>query len=331
MNTKTLFMFSGQGSQYFLMGQQLYEENRTFRYWMDYCSDITKSNYDFDLIMTIYRPRADRFEPFYQTSHTGPAIFAINYSMAQTLIAEGIYPDGLLGYSLGEITALTMSGYLNLEDGLHLLNRSMRIFEEKTGPASMMAILSSPEICNLYRTEFQPVAIASFNFDRGFVVTGYTEVLEYLQEFLQRKEILTQMLPVSHGFHSSIIDPAEIELRKLFRSLKLGKGSIPVVSSVYGRYLGKDDLTENYYWNLARQPVEFYKTVQMIEKSGPCLYIDAGPSGTLAAFVKYIVGEGADSKSVPVIDKFGLNIRNLHRARELSSQICSRSGGYANV
>lgn len=324
-------MFSGQGSQYFLMGKELYEKNSAFRYWMDYCSEFTESNYGFNPARIVYEAREKRFEPFNRSLHTSPAIFAISYSMGQALLAEGIYPDELIGYSLGELTALTMGGYLRLEDGLNLVNRSMQVVEERTSPAAMMAILGSPEIYDCYPEEFDQTTIASINFNKSFVITGYKETLENLQSFLSRKDILTQMLPVSHGFHSPIIDPAESDLRRLFSSQKLSKGHAHVVSSVYGRLLSQYDLTDDYFWDLVRQPVRFYKTVQTAEKAGPRLYIDAGPSGTLATFVKYILSPDSASLTVPIMDKFGLNIRNLKTVTELTAQVHLRSSRYVNL
>ena len=331
MSKKTVFMFSGQGTQYFSMGRELYERNGTFRYWMDHCSDITQSRFGINLSGIVYRGGQDRFAPFTRSLHSSPAIFAISYSMAQALMAESVYPDEVLGYSLGEIVAMAVSGCTSLEMALDLVVRSMQVVELTTPRAGMMAVLDSPEICRRYSDEFRETTIASFNFARSFVVAGLSPALERLQSFLKKHDVLTQILPISHGFHSAIIDPAETDLRRLFREVSLGEGHLPVASAVYARFLEPSDLVESYYWDIVRQPVRFHSTVEMLEHRGPRLYIDVGPSGTLATFVKYALPEDSDSRALPVLDQFGFNLRNLKAVHAAALPNQPRSSRDVNV
>ncbi len=167
MLTKTVFMFSGQGSQYYSMGRDLYDNHGTFRYWMNYCAAVAKDHLGVNLIDHIFQERADKYEPFSRTLYTSPAIFMVNYSVAQTLMDEGVQPTLLLGYSLGEIVALAVSGFISLEDALDFLIRSAHLVETQTPPAGMLAILDSPDIVGKYRSEFQHTTVASLNFRRA--------------------------------------------------------------------------------------------------------------------------------------------------------------------
>ncbi|HYJ85575.1 MAG TPA: acyltransferase domain-containing protein [Pyrinomonadaceae bacterium] len=329
MSTKTIFMFSGQGSQYYSMGRDLYDNHGTFRYWMNYCAGIAEGHLGVNLINHIFEERADKYEPFTRTLYTSPAIFMVNYSVAQTLMDEGIQPDILLGYSLGEIVALAVSGFVSLEDALDFLIRSSRLVETKTPPASMLAVLHSPEIVEDYPAQFHNTTVASLNFSKSFVIAGVVERLKELQRFLAEKHILTQLLPIDCGFHSPLIEGVEEEYKLMLETMRPEESRIPVISSVYSQRLDRNSITQEYYWNLIRQPVNFEKTVQMLENEGSYLYIDAGPSGTLATFVKYLVKPGSLSSALPLLDQFGYNMRNLNKVRSACDLIHHAQRKYA--
>ena len=310
-----VFMFAGQGSQYYGMGRQLYEENRVFREWMDYCSDLAAADLGISLTELLYKPRANRFEPFDQTLWTHPAVFIVNFSVAQTLMSENIKPDVLLGYSLGEMVALTLAGAVRLEQAIHAVISFARLIEERTRPAGMLAVLGPAALYSERGDLFSRTELACDNYSANFVVTGLMDDLELVRRGLEKEDVSAQILPITRGFHSAFIDPAEAEARAIIRSIPLGWLSTRVVSSVRARELADGDLDDSFCWDVIRRPVEFARTIEHLERTGPHIYIDAGPSGSLAAFIKYGLGKGAASKSYVVLNQFGHDISGLARLK----------------
>src|SRR5688572_13498104 len=94
-----IWMFSGQGSQYYQMGLDLYENEPVFRDTMDRCSDRVSPAIGTSLSKLIFQARANRFEPFDRTLHTHVALFSIQFSLAQSLLHRGLRPSRILGYS----------------------------------------------------------------------------------------------------------------------------------------------------------------------------------------------------------------------------------------
>src|ERR1035438_178933 len=94
---RVVFMFAGQGSQYYRMGREFYARKPVFRDWMNFCSRRLEPVLGLSLTDLLYGPRSDPFAAFDETRLTHPAIFCLNYSVTQTLIADGIRPSLLLG------------------------------------------------------------------------------------------------------------------------------------------------------------------------------------------------------------------------------------------
>src|SRR3954471_5340073 len=104
MKKQIIFMFSGQGSQYYQMGKELYEKNAQFKHWMDHCDEIVSPLIQTSLIEVLYRGKG-KSESFDNILYTNPALLCVEYSLFKVLNSMGVQPDFLLGYSLGEIIA----------------------------------------------------------------------------------------------------------------------------------------------------------------------------------------------------------------------------------
>ena len=316
MNNPIVFMFSGQGSQYYQMGKELYENNTIFRYWMDHCSELAEPFIDASLVDLIYRDQVNKAEKFDQTLYTHPAIFIIEYSLVQVMAEFGIKPDYLLGYSIGEYTASIISGVLNLKDGMNLIHKNAALINDLTPPASMMAILESPELAERYSEQLSRTTVAGVNYDRHFVVTGDIEELERLTGFLDKHDVLSQILPVTHGFHSHLMDKIETDFKEYVETLSFESMQIPIISPLRMRLLQNDDLVPDYYYNIVRQPVDFRATIKQWERGGSFTYIDVGPSGTLTNFVKQLINRNSSSsRALPSLNMFGKDLDSLQKLR----------------
>lgn len=312
---RVVFMFAGQGSQYYLMGKEFYQKNRVFREWMDYGARLLETDLGESMVELVYRERPDRFAPFNRTRETHPAIFCLNFSVAQALIEEGIRPGALLGYSLGELVALTLAGTVRFEDALACVAEIAAKIEEYTPPAAMLAVLGPPALFEAHRDIFRGTCVACLNYDENFVIAGGREDVARVQAALQPSDIPCQMLPITRGFHSPLLNPIESEVKRAVSQLSLKPPDLPVVSCLHGRELTGQDLTPQYCWELLRFPVRFSDAMRFMESQGPSVYIDVGPSGTLAAIVRNIIGRDALSTAFPILTQFGKDLQNFDKLR----------------
>jgi bacillaene synthase trans-acting acyltransferase len=312
MNKRIIFMFAGQGAQYYQMGKELYEKNETFKYWMDHCDKIVAPMIQTSLIDELYRGKK-KTEPFDNILYTTPALLCIEYSLFQVLREMGIQPDFLLGYSLGEIIAAVVSAAISLEDGIRLLVDMARLLAEKTPQAEMLAIIAPKTIMTEFPDLFSQCWITGTNFHNNFVVGGLPFTIQQLQAGLHKENIVSQLLPVRYGFHSKLIDPIKEACQLLSGNIKMLPNTIPIISSLTGEVI--PDLSHEHLWEAIRYPVNFERTVSNTLENGDFIFIDLGPSGSLATLVKYILPAGSVSTSIPLINQFGRDLEAMERLR----------------
>jgi len=307
MSAKTVFMFSGQGSQYYQMAQQLYEENGAFRGWMTRLDNLAYEISGRRVVPEIYgRPKSEVFD---RLVFTHPAIFMVEYSLAQCLILEGIEPDIVLGASLGSFAAAVIGGCVRVEHAIRAVVKQAEVFERCCEAGGMIAIVSDPA---LYREPFlaERSELAGVNFSGHFAVAARSRDLETIEADLRERDITYQRLPLGFAFHSRWIESAHEPFNALMRPLPTTRGTLPLACCERASLLG--GLSDNYFWNVARNPIRFMETLALLERSGPHRYIDVGPAGTLATFAKYGLPKTSASTVHPIITPYGNDTKNLN-------------------
>ncbi|MEK7787153.1 MAG: type I polyketide synthase, partial [Chloroflexota bacterium] len=116
---KIAFLFTGQGAQYAGMARQLCETQPTFRKTLDQCDEILRPLLNQSLISPLYSQSDSSLLD--QTAYTQPALFAVEYALAELWRSWGVEPSAVLGHSVGEYVAACVAGVFSLDDGLKLI------------------------------------------------------------------------------------------------------------------------------------------------------------------------------------------------------------------
>jgi bacillaene synthase trans-acting acyltransferase len=304
----TVFLFSGQGSQYFQMGRGLYDANAIFRGWMNRLDEMVRQSSGRSVVEALYAETHRKGEPFERTLLTHPAIFMIEVSLAHSLVDAGVAPDMLLGASLGSFAAAVIGGAMDVEDGLRAVVHQAIAFEESCQAGGMIAILADPA---LFAEPFLGMhsELAGVNFASHFVISAMQSDLASIEAELKSRNIGHQRLPVSFAFHSQWMDRARAPFGAFMQSIPRRAGSLPIVCCDQAAVVS--DLSGEYFWNVVRRPLRFRETISRLESEGPHRYIDVGPAGTLATFLKYGLAPGSRSAVHPIMTPFGTDQKNL--------------------
>jgi len=298
----TVFTFSGQGSQYFQMGLPLFEKNETFRRCMTHMDGIVEQLSGMSVLARLYDPGSSKGAIFDRLALSHPAIFMVEYSLAQALLQEGVQPELTLGASLGTFAAATVAGILRLEEALFAVVRQAELVEQLCKPGAMIAILGSPELCDepFLRLHSE---LAAVNFDSHFVVSTTQHGRAGIEVELRRRGLTFQRLPVNFAFHSKWIDEAKEPLRDLGRSLARRSARIPMVCCESAQQLWH--LEDDYLWNVVRGPIRFQQGIAALERTGAYRYIDMSPASTLTTLLRYCLRAESRSKAHGILSPFG--------------------------
>jgi amino acid adenylation domain-containing protein len=283
-----VFMFSGQSSQYANMTRDIYETEVYFRAQVDLCCQLLQPDLGFDLRDILY-PSPDLVAAataqLQQTEITQPALFVVEYALAQLWMSWGIVPAATIGHSVGEYVAATLAGVFSLADALHLVAvRGKLMSEMPTG-----AMLSLP----LSESALQPllvgtaIEIAVINHPDNCVVSGTTEAIESFDRQLAEREIECRPLHTSHAFHSAMMEPILAPFIAKFAGIQLHPPTIPYISNVTGTWITAELATDpHYYAQHLRQTVRFADGVAQLFDNPDRILLEVGPGNTLATLAK---------------------------------------------
>jgi acyl transferase domain-containing protein len=304
--SKTVFMFSGQGSQYFQMARELFDRNEVFRQCMLRLDGLAQKLSAPPVIEAIYSgSKADVFD---RTLLTHPAIFMIEYSLAQCLMHAGVLPDMTLGASMGSFAAATVAGFIDVEDSMTAVIRQATVLETCCERGGMIAVLADPALfgeMGLGRS----CELAAINFASHFAVSARQADLGEIEAALSRRNVTYQRLAVSVAFHSRWMDEGRAPFESFMRSIRHARGRLPLACCEQAEVL--TDLPDDYFWRTVRQPIRFRETITRLERDGAHRYIDVGPSGTLATFVKYGLPKTSRSTAHAILTPYGRDQDNL--------------------
>ena len=283
-----IFMFPGQGTQYFEMAKDLYLELPFFKKIMDSgfkrLQDLSGVNYK--KVIGYEKQKEEEALLINDTLYTQPLLFLVEYAMAKTLIHFGVNPTGMIGHSLGEYTAACISNVFSLEDGLEIIfNRASLM--EKMKPGSMIAIKAEAEdVLGLIENN---LSVATINTPNTCVLTGESEYVETLSAKLDEKEISYSILKTSHAFHSYMMDDMLKPFEEVLKKLHFSKPEIPFISNLTGKILTQEDLSASYWAKHLRNTVLFQKGLELLLDKYPSndsIFIEVGPGKTLLNFLK---------------------------------------------
>lgn len=322
---RIVFMFSGMGSQYHQMGWDLFEKDPAFARWMRHFDGRVTATGRPSVIEEIYRSGRKRGDELGDQKRAAAALLTVECATAHTLLERGIEPDLLLGASLGESAAGIVSGALRFEEMVELFSRHDDAIADACEEATLMGVFLDPAA--LARDEFlrERCEIAAFNLPEYVAVAVKLRDRDEVVAHLGRRNVVHQAIGVQHGFHTSIIEPAEGACRRAVRGIHRAAPRIPIVSCASSRTV--EEFDDAHFWSVLRSPIYFHRTLRAVEEQGEAIYIDVGPAGTLASYAQHVLGKGGSGRVHPILTMFGRDTRGLSRVEAAVSQQRSAKRG----
>lgn len=278
--TEAVFLFPGQGSPYAAMGKALYADLPAFRTAFNACALQLDPLMGMDFKARLFSG-ADDLE---QTGFAQPALFAVEYALAQALMVNGVKPKALHGHSIGEYVAACLAGVFDLATALQLVVARGRLMQA-AAPGAMLAVMHGDEPVTPWLGD--GITLAAANAPGLSVVSGPVEAIATLQARLKAHGIAARPLNTSHAFHSPMMSDAAARFRDVVAGASLSAPQLPVISNLTGTWLTADDATNPDYWvRHLLQPVRFADGTRTLQTLAAPVFIEIGPGralGTLTA------------------------------------------------
>lgn len=283
---KQFYVFPGQGAQYTGMGKDLYDKNNEVREMMERANEIL----GFRLTDIMFEGTAEELK---QTKVTQPAVFLHSVAMDKALDAK---PDAVAGHSLGEFSALVVSGALSFEDGLRLVSKRAQAMQAcceavEGGMAAILA-LSDEQVEQICAETEGVVVAANYNCPGQLVISGEKAAVE--AACVKAKEAGARRalpLPVGGAFHSPLMEPAREELEKAIAEAAFRTPSCPIYQNVDAKpHTDPEEIKQNLIAQLTA-PVRWTQIVQQMLADGVERMTELGPGTVLQGLVKKVSAE----------------------------------------
>jgi [acyl-carrier-protein] S-malonyltransferase len=282
---KRAIVFPGQGSQQVGMGKDLAAA-------LPECSEVFEQANDllgYDLKQICFEGPQEELN---KSNHAQLGIFVASVAAFRAL--QSLQPDCsyelLAGHSLGEWTALHLSGAVGFEDTVRILRARGEAMQAacEANPGAMLAVMGL-EGDQLVRIAADAGChVANFNSPGQTVLSGTADSIGRAEAGVKDAGAKRAVrLPVAGAFHSPLMQPAADAMAGFLADIRFAELTVPVLSNVTAKPHENSTVKKNIVLQITSS-VQWVASIQWLAANGVEELVECGPGKVLAGLIKRI-------------------------------------------
>ncbi|MFI5758530.1 type I polyketide synthase, partial [Streptomyces sp. NPDC051569] len=277
-----VFVFPGQGSQWWGMGRDLLATSDVFRATVDACADALHPHIDWSLHDVL----AGDADPalLERVDVVQPALFSMMVALSALWRSYGVEPAAVVGHSQGEIAAAYVAGALTLEDAAAVVALRSQALPRLSGLGGMMSVAAPVErVTALLEPWGEKLSVAAVNGPSSVVVSGDADALDELLAACEREGVRARKVSVDYASHGAHVEAVRDELSRVLAPVTSKAPQVPFYSTVTGARLESAAFDGDYWYTNLRQTVRMEEATRALLAAGHRVFIEVSPHPVLAA------------------------------------------------
>jgi acyl transferase domain-containing protein/NADPH:quinone reductase-like Zn-dependent oxidoreductase/acyl carrier protein len=297
--TGIVFVFSGQGAQWYAMGRRLYETEPVFRETFERCHAALPQCGGWSLLDEFLADESS--SRMMETAIAQPSICAVQIALTAQWAHWGVRPAAVVGHSVGEVAAAWCAGVFSLEEAMQIIFHRGDTMARALGDCGMLAAsLSAEDARQFVKTYDGTICIGAINSPQSVTLSGENEALKHAATVLTEQGVWNKAVPVNYAFHSRQMDPVQEPLRKALEHIVPRPAQIPLYSTVTGQRAEGTELAADYWWRNVRQTVNFAPAIEALAHDGFTTYLEVAAHPVLSTSMKQTL-EGFDAHDEMIV------------------------------
>ena len=213
----TVFVYSGQGSQWAGMGRQLLADELTF------AEAVAALEPDFvaEVGFSLYEVLATGRE-LTRIEQIQPVLVGVQLALTALWRSYGVEPDAVIGHSMGEVTAAVVAGALTPADGFRVIARRSQLMSQHAEQGAIALLELDAPATEALISDLPEVTVAVYASPRQTVVAGPAEAVDTVIARATRQNTFARRVNVDVASHHAMMDPILPELREALADLVPG-------------------------------------------------------------------------------------------------------------